>query len=282
MHSSNWDDLRYVLAVAEMGSVSAAARALGVNHATVLRRIAGFEEANGAEIFERGPAGYRLRPDMVRMIEVAKQAAHAFDLVERIAQGQPEYETEVMRLTSVDSLCFSLLAQRIAAIEYQIAPARVELVSSNHRLDLSRLEADVTLRPTTTLPEPLVGEVLFDMTFGVYKREGCSEAWLGLSGALGGSVVAQWMTHVISPDRIAARADSFLILREMAAAGQGCAILPRVLGDPDPRLIRKEAGMPDMSIPVWVACHRDLQGVPRIQTLMQAVSAEVTAALAAL
>ena len=57
MHNDNWDDLKFVLSVAETGSVSGAARRLGVNHATVLRRISAFEDAHGAEVFERSQQG---------------------------------------------------------------------------------------------------------------------------------------------------------------------------------------------------------------------------------
>ena len=57
MHNIRWDDLQYVLAVAEHGSLSAAARALGVNHATVLRRITAFEEDIGLALFDRPPGG---------------------------------------------------------------------------------------------------------------------------------------------------------------------------------------------------------------------------------
>ncbi len=59
MHSKeNWDDLRYILAVAEHGSVSATARHLGVNHATVLRHVAAFEARHQIELFEKSARGY--------------------------------------------------------------------------------------------------------------------------------------------------------------------------------------------------------------------------------
>ncbi len=62
MHSDNWDDLRYVLAVAETGSVSGAARRLGVNHATVLRHVAAYEARHGIELFDKSARGYAVSP----------------------------------------------------------------------------------------------------------------------------------------------------------------------------------------------------------------------------
>jgi DNA-binding transcriptional LysR family regulator len=58
-----WDDLRYVLAVAEQGTLSGAARSLGVNHSTVLRRVSSFEEKKGVQVFERTGTGYILTPE---------------------------------------------------------------------------------------------------------------------------------------------------------------------------------------------------------------------------
>ena len=73
MHSANWDNLRFVLSVAEHGSVSGAAKALGINHATVLRRVAAFEEAHGGPVFEKTATGYRVLPDHTRLLQGSKR-----------------------------------------------------------------------------------------------------------------------------------------------------------------------------------------------------------------
>ena len=87
MHSANWDNLRFVLSVAEHGSVSGAAKALGINHATVLRRVAAFEEAHGGPVFEKTATGYRVLPDRARVIEAAREVANAVLSVERLMHG---------------------------------------------------------------------------------------------------------------------------------------------------------------------------------------------------
>ncbi|MBS0563422.1 MAG: LysR family transcriptional regulator, partial [Proteobacteria bacterium] len=69
---ANWDDLRFVLAVIQEGSVSAAARVIGVNHATVLRRVAAFEAAHGLALFDKTARGYRIPPDRAQVIEAAR------------------------------------------------------------------------------------------------------------------------------------------------------------------------------------------------------------------
>ena len=69
----DWDDVRYFLAVARGGSVRAAAEHLGVNHSTVLRRIAQLEERLGAQMFEKLPSGYRLTAAGEEVLELANQ-----------------------------------------------------------------------------------------------------------------------------------------------------------------------------------------------------------------
>ena len=88
MHShENWDDLRFILAVAETGSVSAAARKLGVNHATVLRRVSAYEERQGIDIFDKTSRGYRVIEDRLRVITAAREVENAIQAVDRAVQG---------------------------------------------------------------------------------------------------------------------------------------------------------------------------------------------------
>src|ERR1700678_4810410 len=78
----DWDDVRYFLAVARGGSVRAAAGGLGVNHSTVLRRIAQLEERLGARMFEKLPSGYRLTSAGEDVLEFADQMEAASNRLE--------------------------------------------------------------------------------------------------------------------------------------------------------------------------------------------------------
>ena len=69
---TRWDDLQFIYAVARHGSLSGAARELGVNHATALRRITAVEAIHGVKIFERPPGGYRVRPEGRDLLEALK------------------------------------------------------------------------------------------------------------------------------------------------------------------------------------------------------------------
>lgn len=265
MHKDNWDDLRYALAVAEAGSVSAAARALGVNHATVLRRIAAFEARHGGELFERTATGYAIGPQRIRVIDTLREVAVAVNAVARLMQGDEAKLTGVIRITSTDTLCQAILPAILARLQSQAEGLRIELTSTNSHLDLGRLHADITVRPSMKLPDDLTGEQAGVLAFAAFARPGCSGPWLGLSGPLARSRAAEWLAGAVPKEAVQGGADSFQVLRELSASGAGVAILPVCLGDGDPRLVRIDTTPPIPDVPLWVASHADLADVPRLR-----------------
>ena len=269
MHSKeNWDDLRYVLAVAESGSVSSAARVLGVNHATVLRRIAAFEDRHGVELFDKSSRGYSVQIDRLRVIDAAREVETAFLAVDRIIKGAQAPLRGIVRVTSTDRFCTVILPEMLTRWHGQEGELRIELLSTNAHLDLSRLHADVAVRPAVQLADDLSGEVAARLAFDVYARpDAPTDRWLGLSGSLDRSLVASWLTANVPAEALAGAADSFVTLRELAAAGMGQAVLPCILGDEDPRLELRSGILPETAVDIWVASHVDLTDVPRIRAV---------------
>ncbi len=285
MPREDWDDLRYVLAVAEEGTVSGAARRLGVNHATVLRRIAAFEGGAGTQVFDKTARGYALPPDRQRLLEATREVDRAVQVVARLLQGVRAPLSGEVRITSTDSFCQVLLPPVLAAIAVTAPELKVTLLSSNTHVDLGRTQADITVRPTLRLPEDLVGNRAAGLAFGLYHAASgpgadLADRWLGLLGPLEHTLPGRWMAEHITPERIGDGADSFLTLREMAAEGRGLAILPRFLGEGDRRLVVRPGILPPMVVDIWVASHADLAQVPRI-ALMRRLLTEGLAARSA-
>ncbi|MGI1663286.1 LysR family transcriptional regulator [Palleronia sp. KMU-117] len=283
MHSENWDDLRYVLAVADLGSVSAAAKALGVNHATVLRRVAAFETRSGAQIFHRGPRGYVVRAEQRRLIEAAREVEAGFGALDRMMRGAQAPLAGVVRVTSTDSFTSVVLPPIVARLMADEAALRIELLTGNQHSDFARLQADVAVRPAQSLPDDLRGEVAADLGFAAYARADTTEGpWLGLSGVLARTVAAKWLDEAGVGDRVAGRADSFVTLTALVGAGAGRAVLPCILGDRAPGLVRLGDGRPLASVPVWVACHADLVEAPRLKAVRGALATGLAAMAAPL
>lgn len=270
----NWDDLRFVLAVAEEGSVNAAARRLGVNHATVLRRIAAYEKASGVEIFDKTARGYVVTSAHKRVIEAAREVDRAVQSVARSLEGVRAPLTGDVRVTSTDTFCQYVLPPVVSELRKTSPELRIELLCTNTHLDLARTHADITVRPTDKLADDLIGEIGAKLGFGVFRRRDCGTAdWLSICGPLSRSLIGRWMADKLDSASIVACADSFPVLREMAAAGQGMTPLPYFLGHEDARLEEVTGLIPDISVDVWVASHADLADVPRIAETRKALVA---------
>ncbi len=278
MTRENWDDLRFILAVAEEGSVSAAARRLGVNHATVLRRVGAYEDAAGFEIFDKTARGYIVPGARKRIIEAAREVDRAVQAVGRMLQGSRAPLAGEVRVTSTDSFCQYVLPPIVARLRHVSPNLKIELLCSNSHLDLARTHADITVRPAVKLPDDLVGQSAAMLGFGLFRAPGFQgDAWLGISGSAARSRVGQWIAAEVDPAKIVAAADSFLVLRELAAEGQGMAILPDFLGTEDARLERVRGRMPDIAVDIWVASHPDLADVPRIAETRRALTRALSA-----
>lgn len=278
--AEDWDDLRFVLAVAEEGTVSGAARRLAVNHATVLRRVAQFEERVGSVLFDKTPRGYALAADRARIIDAVREVDRAVQLVHRLITGARAPLSGEVRITSTDSFCQILLPPLLARISGEAPGLRAILVSSNAYVDLGRSQADVTVRPTEKLSDELTGTKAATLGFALYgpaEPEHLPERWLSLTGQLERTVPARWMAEHVPTDQQGDGADSFLTLRALAVLGRGLAILPCYLGDADKRLRRVEGRLPPMSVGIWVASHSDLAQVPRIALMRRLLSEAIAA-----
>jgi DNA-binding transcriptional LysR family regulator len=171
MHSSriDWEDLRYVLAVADASSLAAAARTLRVNHTTVLRRVNGFEEKLGLRFFERLPTGYALTAGGEELLTAARAMADTVTALERRLQGRDLRLEGELRLTTTDTLMASpVLPKALAAFRERHPGIVVEVSTPNTMANLVRRDADVAVRPTLDPPETLVGRRLCAVAFAPY------------------------------------------------------------------------------------------------------------------
>ncbi|MDH3660663.1 MAG: LysR family transcriptional regulator [Alphaproteobacteria bacterium] len=279
-HRVNWDDLRFVLAVADQGSVASAARLLGVNHTTVLRRTHAFEEANKIRLFERLPTGYVLTAEGEQLVVAARSIDDTVAALERRIAGRDLKLEGVIRVTTTDTFMNSVLPRHLADFRRQHPRITIELALTNSRLNLTKRDADVAIRPARELPTPLVGKRVADVGFAIYAAKtylrthpadplAAGHAWLAGDELLANSPVASWMRRHVPDVEIAFRADSFVALHHAAAAGLGLAALPCCLGDAEPELSRLDAPTDDLETGLWVLTHLDLSKAARIRAFME-------------
>jgi DNA-binding transcriptional LysR family regulator len=280
MHNSiDWDDLRLVLAIAREGSLSGAARGLGITHSTVFRRLGAIEERMGVRLFERFRDGYAATPAGETAARVASHMADEVLSLERRLSGQDLKPSGTVRIATTDTISM-LLVTHLSDLRTAHPEITVELSVSNTMANLTRREADIALRPTPDPPEILVGRRLADIAHTAYaspdylsrhnSKDLCNHQWIGLDDALAATVVGQWLRDTIPHDRFPIKVDTLLPLRDAAIAGMGLAMLPCYLGDTAGPSLRRapEASKNPPSSALWLLTHQDLKRAARIRAVM--------------
>lgn len=280
MQNIDWDIFRYVMAVADGGSAVAAARRLGVNSSTVLRKISKFESENGIRLFERRQTGYTPTVECAAVVEAARQIEQNVADISRDILGRDLRLEGRLSVTTTDTLLKSVLAPHIAAFKALHPRIRIDISVTNLRLNLTSHDADVAIRASRKPPDALVGQKVAELAFAVYgptaqaadlaqrprttKLDGAM--WVGIGEALAGSPVGNWMKENVSPDSIAVTADSFVAIRDCVVSGAGLAVLPCCLGDRSAGLARVGPPVAAMQSALWVLTHADVRSAARVKS----------------
>ena len=274
----DWNDLRLVLAVFREGSLSGAARRLGVTHSTVFRRLGAIEDEMGVRLFERFRDGYSPTPAGETAAAAAVRLEDEVLTLARKLSGQDLRPSGTVRIATTDTLA-AILMPHFAAMRGLHPQIRCEIVVSNAMANLTRREADIAIRPTTEPPELLLGRRVADIAHAVYgshkylsrseHKDLSAHDWIGLDDALARTVIGRWMHDHIRAAHIACRVDALPALRDAADAGFGLAVLPCYVGDLASGLRRVTPKTPsEPRSALWLLTHDDLKRTARIRAVM--------------
>jgi len=284
----DWDDLRYALAIADHGSLNAAAQALGVRHTTVLRRLNALEQGLGTRLFERLRQGYQPTEAGALMAQQAREMQQAIVEMQRRIVGRDLELQGVLRLTTAFVATLHLLPEALAAFRRTHPGITVEVSENSALVDMSRRDADVALRMSRLVPEHLVGRNLGDLRMRVYARRGSTtlpqritplpelcrdHPWIGFDGERRTRFFDRWMLDHVPPAQVVMRLDLLRPAVAMARTGLALALLPTVIEDSEPELVAVSEVLPDVSTPVWLLTHPDLRHTGRVRAFMQEVGA---------
>ncbi|MBY6265159.1 LysR family transcriptional regulator [Azospirillum sp. 412522] len=284
---NNWDDLRYLLAVARHGSLSAAARALGVNHSTVLRRVTALEQAMGAQLFDKMPGGYVLTSAGDEMHRVAQKMEEDLAAANRLLSGRDTQIGGTLRVTTVDILTLYILPRHVAAFRRRHPELRVDLVAAEASLSLTRREADVAIRATNRPPENLVGRAVSGLAFAVYGATAYLDGkevtanlerhpWIGLDESFDHTNLAHWMKRMVPAPSIGYRVNSVAGAVEAVRAGIGLGLLPCGVVDRDPAFRRIGDPMAEADAKLWLLTHEDLRHMGRVRAFLDFMAEALT------
>lgn len=279
MKHMNWDNLRYVLMVANKGSISAAARELNVNRSTVLRRIDNFQASLNCRIFERSDSGYALTAEAEQIINAAREVeATLFDIQRQVAGQELKLEGE-LRVTTTEAFTLAMLTPHFASFREKHPHIVVSVLNSNNMLDLTRRDADIAIRPVSSPDSGLVAHRLQDVKFAAYASPSYlkqnpvnglfDNRWIGFADSLRSVPIGSWFENKIDTKNICMRCDSFVTMRVAAEAGIGVAVLPRFLGDHSDDLVQVETFNPGLNTGLWLLAHPDLARSARVKAFIE-------------
>lgn len=278
----DWDDIRYFLAVGRGGSVRAAAERLGVNHATVLRRIAQLEQRLGVQVFERRPSGYRLTAAGEEVVEFAEQMEASSHQLETRVFGRDQSARGLLRVTLPPFIAAHLLMPDLADFARLHPDIEIEILSTGEVANLTNREADVAIRfvvDRKTLPLNLHGLMGPQLASGVYLSRDLLAEWR--AGAIepvrpiviNDQGVPEWATAgevraagapFRAPDAEA----------QVAAVRQGIGMtrLPCFVGDADPLLARAPGLEPRLNGSIWILTQGETRKTKRVRLFIEFVS----------
>lgn len=285
MHRLDWSDLQYILAVANNGSLAGAARALGVNHSTVQRRITSFESLQQVTVFDRRPDGYKLTVEGQQLLEAAQAVEQAVWGLERKISGKDLKLAGSIRLTTTDTLLHTLVGRNLALFQRKYPDIVMDVSVTNSILSLTRRDADVAIRPAQSKPDPLVGDRVGRIQFAIYAASAYLGTlaspqaaslqeldWLAPGDTLANTTPGQWLRRTVPKARIVMTADSLLALGHAAQRGLGAVMLPTYLGDELDGIERLDLAYERFTNNLWVVTHADLANAARIHTFMAFMS----------
>lgn len=172
----NWDDVRIFLTVARTGQILGAARRLGLNHATVSRRVAALETALKAQLFRRLTTGTELTPAGERLLEVAERMEADMIAARADIGGEGEAISGTVRIGAPDGFGVAFLASRLGALTARHPDLSIQLVPVPRSFSLSRREADIAITVDRPTEGRLVAARLVDYSLMLYASRAYAEA----------------------------------------------------------------------------------------------------------
>lgn len=275
----DWDDVRFFLAVARGGSLSNAAKELGVAQPTVGRRLRALEARLGAKLLVAKSDGQELSATGRRMLAHAERAEQEMLGVERVAAGRDAGFRGQVTLTASEWMLESVVGPLLAPFVQRYPEIELGLLAESRHLSLLRREADLALRPSHFEHAEVVEREVAVLGFGLYashaylaehgmpdfSRQAEGQRLIAMSEALTKVVDVAWLPAFTGRAQVVARANGRGPMLTMAAAGVGMACLPRFLGDAMPSLRKLETPLPEPQRKLFLGMHKSARGVPRVK-----------------
>jgi DNA-binding transcriptional LysR family regulator len=276
-----WDDMQSFLAIHRLGTLSAAAQALGVTQPTMGRRLERLHERVGTTLLQRTPTGFILTASGERVLaHVERMDEEALAVGRALAGGDARLQGEV-RITTVEAFAAYILVPQLPALIDRYPRLSVEIDVDTRSLSLARREADVAIRMAGFRQHEIIVRKAGVMAFGVYATKdyladrtsppstgGSSHRIISLQQNLIDMPEGDWFRTTMSKAESVLATNSREGQLRACLASVGLACLPRYLADPHPQLQIVDLGEAAPSRDIWVGTHRDTRGSAKIRAVL--------------
>lgn len=275
----DWNHLKSFLAVAQHGSLSAAARADRGSQPTLGRHIAALEAELGVHLFERSGAGLVLTANGLDLLEHARRMAEAADRLALAATGRAEALAGTIRITASEMVAAFFLPGILTALHREEPDIDIELVATNRTEDLLRREADIAVRMYRPTQPDVYSRSVGSLPLGLFAarsyldRRGTPSGpddlaehdFVGLDDStllIDGFAAAG---HPVGRTFFSLRCDHQVTDWFMVVAGFGIGVAPVPLGAAEPRVAPVSMGIEMPTLPLWLTAHSELKTSRRVR-----------------
>lgn len=286
----DWNRARAFLVTAEEGSLSAAARALGMHQPTLGRQVDALESELGVALFERAGRGLILTPGGLELLDHVRQMGEAATRLSIAAAGQTQELEGKVSITVSEVYAALVFPPILARLRREEPGIEIDVIATSSTRDLRRREADIAVRNFRPTEPDLIARKLRDTPARLYAtpdylaRIGNPTTPHELSrgdfisidntGALLGGLNALGLG--LTERNFPLFTDNYLVMWEYVKRGLGIGVLDANLGDAEPAVVRALPDMEPLSFPIWLVAHRDLTTSRRIRRVFDVLAEELS------
>ena len=286
MNNLDWNQLKAFLETAETGSLSAAARKLGLTQPTLSRQVAAIEQHMGVTLFERVGKTMALTPTGLDLLEHACAMGAAAEALGMAATGRSQAVGGVVSVSATDAVAAYLLPPLVRRLREQEPGILIEVISSNALSDLLRREADIAIRHVKPEQPELIARLVREATAGFYASEGWVKAHghprtaeqaadLPFVGSDRSGQLLAYLKHhglPLTEANFSCYADHSVPHWALVQQGMGIGVVGDDMVRDTPGIVRVLDDVPPVRFPIWLVTHRELRTSRRIRVVFEALA----------
>ncbi|MCE2917924.1 MAG: LysR family transcriptional regulator [Rubrivivax sp.] len=286
MSNLDWNQLKAFLETAETGTLSAAARKLGLSQPTLSRQVAAIEQTMGVTLFERVGKSMALTPTGLNLLEHARAMGAAADALSLAATGRSQALGGVVSVSATDAVAATLLPPLVRKLREQEPGIAIEVIPSNALSDLLRREADIAIRHVKPEQPELIARLIREATAHFYAskdwvkahghpRSAEDAAHLPFVGAdRSGRYLGYLRAHglPLSEANFSCYADHSVASWALVLQGMGIGAMLEEIALATSGVVRVLDELPPVRFPIWLVTHRELRTSRRIRVVFEALA----------